>query len=313
MKKMPFLIVPLVVVVFILGITLGRTSVWNRVDSMIQHEQKRQQYIDIILAALNEAFEPENPARYAKNDITLQTMERQDYLKQKLAEYYNSIDEPYYHCYELCLMPDFAEGEQPGWDEVSRWLCSFAEYNPEVYSWTAADLQAAADVLLPDYTVPREDSAYLEYDAQNDSFAALGWDAPPDGEYYQFGGIGFKGGIDESSWLPHWKDTSYLYCRIYKWDEMWYAGQGENSAALLAYAKHFGYTEENMPEMNVPAAFQALLSGEYVKDEFGRVLRLKPEEELQASATLSVTFRLSGDKNLPFTYLAAEREAIEES
>lgn len=130
-------------------------------------------------------------------------------LNQKLAEYYTSVNEPFYHCYELCLIPDFAEGEQPSWDEASRWLCSFAEYD----SWTV----------------------------------------------------------------------------------------------LRAYARHFGYTEENMPEMDVPAALQALFSGEYVKDEFGKVLRLKPDEELRPSEKLRVTFRLFGDKNLPFTYLSAER------
>ena len=307
MKKKLFVIVALVFVVCLIGVWVGRRN--NNDDeiakAMAQLEIDYQIYYSEIFAALNTDYVLDNAVDDMRDKIDL----ARSLFNQKLSEYYTSVNEPFYHCYELCLIPDFAEGEQPSWDEASRWLCSFAEYD----SWTAADLQAVADALLPDYTVPREDSAYLEYDPQNDSFAVLNWDVPPAGEYYQFDQVIQFAEFNQNYLNPHWKIISELGCYIYKWDEMWYAGQGENSAALRAYARHFGYTEENMPKMDVLAALQALLSGEYVKDEFGKVLRLKPEEELRPSEKLRVTFRLSGDKNLPFTYLSAEREAIEQS
>lgn len=240
----------------------------------------------------------------------------EDTLNDLVYAYYSSMNEPYYRYYELSLLPDFEYGKQPSWEDVSHWLCYQAAYDPETYSWAAADFDAAAAVLLPDYTVPRENSSYVAYDADSDRFISTGW-GDNDLVYYHLTSRSMHGYNNNqglfANLLPKFIYEYGLNFDIYQVVPDWYEPDNDspNSAALRAYARHFSYTDENMQELDVYAALHDMLTIHNIPDEHGKILRLKAGEELQAADQMSVVCRLSGDKNLPLTYYSAKREAHE--
>lgn len=205
-------------------------------------------------------------------------------------DYYSSYDGAYHHAYELRLLPEFAEGEEPDWEDVSHWLVYFAPYDIETEGYRAADMAEAAAVLLPDYEMPRKSSSWLDYKPDNDSFEPVGWD-DHGAEFYVIKGISGDG---EKYAVTFW---------VFEIDEMWfdelYASTSANDAALLGYAREHGAIEETENEITIKLDTAAAMRELLVED--------KRHDNMVSRACVEVTFRLSGDEALPFTYLGCRR------
>ena len=224
-----------------------------------------------------------------------------DKLKEAFFDYYAAnglYNEDYWHSYELRLLPEFAEGEQPDWEEASHWLTYFAAYDQELGGYRAEDMAAAARVLLADYEMPRKSSGWLNYDPAKDCFEPVGWDDHGT-EFYVLQEIGGDGERYRARFL------------VFELEELWYdelyASTSANGAALLAYARENEGIEESENEitvsLNVSKAMKQLLLDNILADGS----RNQPEPGMVSRASVEVSFRLSGDEELPFTYLSCQR------
>lgn len=187
--------------------------------------------------------------------------------------------------HELRFLPEFAAGDEPDWEQVSRYLCDFARStrNDEgALRWAFDDMVAVRDVLLPTADVERENSGWLNYMADNDCYDAVGWDVNGTVYYLLTEPLAEDGGVYTAKFAG------------YALGEMWYD------------------EEENSGNYNDRVAYEIWQHG---GDELSYFIdEILPGElaagNLTCCENVTVTFELSGDKELPLSYLSCEREEL---
>lgn len=189
------------------------------------------------------------------------------------------------HTSELRFLPEFAVGEQPYWEDTSRYLCDFAAYtvNSEgALCWAYDDFAAVRDVLLPGVEVRREDSGWLNYLAESDGFVSVGWD--------------YSGTVYYLLEEPLSRDEDGIFTAHlagFPVGEMWME-DGE-------------YAEDNDAVMYRRWKESGLDFREFCDDVLPGMLAAW---ELERGEDITVTFRLSGDDELPLAYLSCERAIL---
>ena len=241
--------------------------------------------------------EPETPATALAAQIHPEHLANLAFSDQQRLfwDYYTYFvmedDRFLYHTEELRNLPDFAPGEQPDWEQAGRFLLDFTSfwYDAEGYvCWNAADLQQAADILLPGYIVLPQDNGWILYhpaqDGQKAYYQAMGWDAGG-GVYYRLNTpVTEKAGVYTACF------TGYAVGEFWQ-EELDFAPAETNDAKLCQIALSRGIDPYNFDlAAELPAIIDA---GE-----------LTPCEEI------TVTFRLSGDGDLPLSYTSCERTEL---
>lgn len=189
------------------------------------------------------------------------------------------------HQNELRFLPDFAEGEQPSWDNAFIFLMDFADIwrNEEGYvCWPQSGLEAAADKLLPDYIIPEESNGWVDYHAEDGGyFQSVGWSIGGAVYYWLTVPVQLADGVYQAEFFG------------YALDEVWYdtvdfGPAVSNEAKLCQIALDAGVEPIKFDlQMHLPEILQA--------------------GQLTPCEKLTVSFKLSGDDKLPLTYLSAER------
>lgn len=187
--------------------------------------------------------------------------------------------------HELRFLPEFAAGAVPDWEQTSRYLCDFAWSNRNddgALRWAFDDMVAVRDVLLPTAEVERGSSGWLNYIADKDCYDAVGWDA--NGTVYYL--------LTE----PVTEDDGVYTAKFagYALGEMWFdeeeSGGNYNDRVAFELWQHGGDELSYFIDEILPGELAA--------------------ENLTRCENLTVTFRLSGDEELPLSYLSCEREEL---
>lgn len=189
------------------------------------------------------------------------------------------------HSHELRFLPDFAAGDVPDWEQTSRYLCDFAvsTRNDEgALRWAFDDMVAVRDVLLPTAEVLPQDSGWLNYIADKNCYDAVGWDA--NGTVYYL--------LTE----PIAKDDGVYTAKFagYALGEMWFdeeeSGGSYNDRVAFELWQHGGDELSYFIDNVLPGELAA--------------------ENLMRCENVTVMFELSGDEELPLSYLSCEREEL---
>lgn len=202
----------------------------------------------------------------------------------------NEGSQYFMHSNELRFLPEFAVDDTPDWEDVSRYLCDFAYRTKgltrfgetEADYWNYDDMVAVRDVLLPTAQVERRSSGWLNYIADKDCYEAVGWDT--NGAVYYL----LREPIAEDDGVYTAKFAGYAL------GEMWYD------------------EEENSGNYNDRVAYELWQHG---GDDLSYFIDYVLPGELAAGnltccENVTVTFELSGDKELPLSYLGCEREEL---
>lgn len=250
--------------------------------------------------------EPETPTTALVSQLEQSYLLEQDLQTQQkvLWRYYNINDsmsnhndgegnawiKPIMHSHELRFLPEFAMNETPDWEDVSRYLCDFAVLTEGQYRfgeteadhWNYDDMVAVRDVLLPTAEVERKSSGWLNYIADDDWYEAVGWDTTGTVYYLLTEPIAEDGGVYTAKFAG------------YPLGEMWFdedeSGGSYNDRVAFELWEHGG------DELNY--FIDNVLPGELAAGN------------LNAAENVTVTFRLSGDEELPLSYLSCRREEL---
>lgn len=219
-----------------------------------------------------------DPAALAEPDFALQ--------QWLFWQYYNFTvtfdDRLVLHTDELRFLPDFAPGEEPDWEQTSRFLTSFSPYSRDdegYLRWQRDDLIQTASVMLLQGDVPRQSSGWLEYIEHKDWYDAVGWDTS--GAVYYL----LTEPVTEENGVYTAKFNGYAV------GELW----ADNDD----FGKNFN--DRKMYEMWQESGME---QGAFVRDVLPEKLA---EGELACCEELTVTFSLSGDDWLPLEYASCER------
>lgn len=195
------------------------------------------------------------------------------------------------HSSELRFLPDFAAGEQPDWEQSCRFLLDFTPYwqDAEGYAcWNAADVQQAADILLPGYTVPAEDNGWVYYH-------------PAQGEqpaYYQAVGWDTNGGVYYRLNAPVTQDNGTYTASF----------TGYDVGELWQDAQDFAPAENNDAKLCQIALARGIEPYDF--DLAAEMPGIIDAGELTPCEEITVTFTLAGDDELPLCYTSCERTEL---
>lgn len=238
------------------------------------------------LSACGQA-QPETPATamsFLKNLSDLDLAEQQklfwDYCGYRVQEESKFLN----HAEELRFLPEFTDVDAISWDEASRFLLNFAPgfTDPEGYvCWPEDAMLQAANILLPGYAMPAESSVWVTYEEDEGYYRSTGWDNNGAVYYRLSAPITEEDGLYTADLLG------------YALDELWFeAGDFgpavSNEAALCRIAQARGVSPY---DFDLAAELPAVIDA----------------GDLMPCECLRITFRLSGDAELPLMYESAAR------
>lgn len=188
------------------------------------------------------------------------------------------------HSSELRFLPEFTQGKDADWEQVSRYLCDFTPCTRSetvASCWAYDDFVAVAKILLPGAEVLPKDSGWLNYIAEKNCYEAVGWDTSGMVYYLLTEPITCKDGV----YTAHFAGFAV--------GEMWME-DGENAIGndhtMYELWQHGGESLDHF--------ISEILPGELAAGN------------LQPCENVEVTFALSDDEELPLGYLSCGRVTL---
>ncbi len=237
---------------------------------------------------------PETPVTALADQLQTDYLIKQDLATQQKVfwRYYNydvlrDADAGWFimHSHELRFLPDFATGNVPDWEQTSRYLCDFAvsTRNDEgALRWAFDDMVAVRDVLLPTAEVLPQSSGWLDYIADKNCYDAVGWDTSGTVYYMLTEPLAEDNGVYTARF------AGYAVGEMWAYDDD--SGKNTNDGRIHELWVDSGLDMIEFVDEVLPAELVA--------------------ENLSRCENLTVTFKLSGDEEMPLSYLSCLRDEL---